>query len=427
MVEVKKTKLLFLFGIIAISTFLLTQPIKIANGQETLTSVNPFVIDGLGVDGYTWEEISLLSWCSGNGTSENPYIIENIKINHIPLEYGHCLAIENSEVHFIIRYSIFHAAGGQILDPQQSWGGNGIWLYNTSNGIIANNTCYNNGNNGIELVEQSRNNLVINNTCYGNDDHGIYISAYCENNTAIKNNIGTNENSGISTFRAYNNRIINNSVIGNNHYGVYLRDSDYNTVKGNFIDHVYSGIYLEDSHHNNITFNEVYYYQSTITGSGVGNIIENNTFIFDDFMPPYISINKPQENQIFNHTAPNFNIFISERLVTGIESQYYTINNGVENYSFALTNIRTGVDFISGEGIGVINQEVWNGLNEGNITIRFYAKDNNGNIAYKEVSIIKYIPEPNRASISGFHPLIMIGIIVFLSVILNYKKITKNY
>ena len=442
MVDVKKSKLLFLFGIIAISTFLLTQPIKFVRGQGTLISVDPFVIDGLGVDGYTWEEISLQSWCSGNGTKQNPYIIEDIEINHLPLEYEQCLDIKNSDVHFIIRYSVFHDAGGRITDPPQSWGGNGIRLLNTSNGIISNNTCYNNGNNGIELTEQSKNNLVVNNTCFGNDDHGIYISAYCENNTVLENNIGTNDYSGISTFRAYNNRIVNNSIVGiyDSHYdkGIYLRESDNNLIKGNLIDHSLMGIELEISDYNNITYNTIHYYQHTIQEVGVnhqvceGNIIENNTLIFDDFIPPYISIYEPLEDQVFNVTSPSFDIYIVERLTTGIDSQWYSLDNGISNYSFTLTNVHTGTDsygqFISGDGIGVIDKEVWNELESGNITIQFYVKDGNGNIACKEITIIKDVSEPipNGLAIHGFNPLIQISIIGIFCVLIISKKLKKT-
>lgn len=422
------------------STFLFARPITYVNGQGTILSVNPFIIDGLGIDGYTWEEVSLQSWCSGNGTSKNPYVIENIKINHTPVSFGHCLGIKNSDVHFIIRNSIFHDAGGRIIEPPQNWGGSGIWLYNTSNGIIVNNTCFNNVHSGIELTSQSKNNLVINNSCSGNA-HGIQIGYLCENNTFLNNNISTNENFGIYTYRAYFNRIINNSIVGNYesrfyNKGIYLRESDNNILKGILIDHAYTGIELEISDYNNITYNTIHYYRHTVQEVGVnnhyceGNIIENNTLIFDDFVPPYININEPQENQIFNRTAPNFDVYIVERLATGIDSQYYKINNGIENYSFTLSNINTGVDsygdFIAGDGIGAIDQEVWDGLKNGNITIRFYAKDNNGNIAYEEITIIKYVPETDGASISGFHPLLMIGIIVFLSVLFILKKNKKN-
>lgn len=441
MIEVKQTKLLFFCGIIAISTMLLTQPIKFVNGQGTLISVNPFVIDDLGVDGYTWEEISLQSWCSGNGTEENPYIIENIRINHTPIASGHCLAIKNSNVHFIVRYSEFHDAGGRIIEPPQSWGGSGICLYNTSNGIIANNTCYNNVHSGIELVSEAKSNLIINNSCSGNA-HGIQIGYLSENNTVIKNIIGTNENFGIYTYRAYLNRIVNNSIKGDYdgsfHKVIYMRESDRNIVSGNLLDHGITGIELEISDYNNITNNTIHYYRHTVQEVGVnnhyceGNIIEDNMLIFDDFVPPYISINEPQEYQTYNSTSPTFDLYIVERLTTGIDSQWYSLDNGISNYSFSITNFNTGTDsygqFIAGDGIGAINQEFWSNLENGNITIQFYVKDGNGNIAVKEVTVEKNVPEPtpNGLAVQGFNLLIFIGIIGISCVLLIFKRLKKT-
>jgi parallel beta-helix repeat protein len=419
--------------------------------EPELIKVEPLVINGnLG-----WESLAdSQSWCYGLGIKYAPYIIENIEIEHTDYDYftrglEPCLEIDNSNVYFIIKDCIFHGAGRLPIQKEDgSWiigyGGNGIMIRNVSNGLIINNICYDNvQNNGIEILDYSNNIIVKNNTCFGNGDCGVYIGAYCENNIIIENNIGSNGDRGIGISRSDNNQIINNSMIGeygtNFGDGLYLVNSDHNLISGNLIDAGMTGIELETSDYNNITDNIVYYYQYDIVevgSSGIyckGNIIENNTLIFKDFLPPYIYIYNPKENDVFNKTAPSFHVYIVERLITGIDTQWYTINNGTTNYNFTLTNYHTGNDsygeYIAAEGFGTIDQEAWNKCGNGSIVIRFYAKDNLGYIDYKEIVIIKDIE--SLPPITDVYIIIIgaIGIIVVVGVaiILIRKRITFNF
>ena len=156
-------------------------------------------------------------------------------------------------------------------------------------------------------------------------------------------------------------------------------------------------------------------------------MIENNVCIFDDFMPPSISIREPQGNQIFNSTSPSFNVYIVERLSTGIDAQWYTINNGTTHYAFNLINYDTGVDsygeYLDGDGIGVINEAAWNSLDNGHITIRFYANDTLGNLAYQEVIVIKSFP--SQPIIPGYNIFLLIGAMSALLIIIIRKQKQK--
>ena len=74
-------------------------------------------------------------WCTGSGTREEPYIIENCTIDasSSPIESG--IFINNSKnVYFIIRNCSLSNAGSDNQDG-------GIKLENTNNGTIYNNTC----------------------------------------------------------------------------------------------------------------------------------------------------------------------------------------------------------------------------------------------------------------------------------------------
>ena len=148
---------------------------------------------------------------------------------------------------------------------------------------------------------------------------------------------------------------------------------------------------------------------------------------YDD-MPPSISINEPNENQVFYNTPPSFNVYIVERLATGITSQWYTLDNGISNYIFSLTNNKTGMDsygeYISAEGIGVINQTVWNRLENGNVIIRFYAEDGNGNVGYGVIVVMKNTTEP---IVINNDIIILIGVSVLAVVGVIYRiKVKKK-
>jgi len=93
-------------------------------------------------------------------------------------------------------------------------------------------------------------------------------------------------------------------------------------------------------------------------------------------IPPTISINSPIENQGFSDIAPNFNLSISPDYI----SIWYTLDDGI-------TNTTSGIS-------GQINQTLWEGLAEGNYTLRFYANNSYGLIGTTEISIFKDTTEP---------------------------------
>ena len=182
--------------------------------------------------------------------------------------------------------------------------------------------------------------------------------------------------------------------------------------------------------------NHVYIYSRKYSYGGYRPRIIWTSHVYDD-TPPGINIKDPQENQMFDNTPPSFNVQIWDRLSTGIDSHWYTINNGITNYPFSLTNFKTGMDsygeYISGDGIGVINQDAWNALENGNIMIRFYAKDSNGNVANKKLIVIKNVTNPININdptevidniipfIAGFS---VVGLIAVVAVI-YLKKVRK--
>ena len=132
----------------------------------------------------------------------------------------------------------------------------------------------------------------------------------------------------------------------------------------------------------------------------LGHIGFKDVQILKDLIIPVISIHSPLDDKSFGNAAPSFNISIIEE---HLESTWYTIENA------------TGIFTFSGL-TGIIDQNAWNDLPQGNLTITFYAQDRTGNIGTKAVLVIKSIP---KLIIPGYNLFFLLG---FLSVVVILKS-----
>lgn len=196
---------------------------------------------------YSWRKTSKKNdWCSGSGTLEDPYILENIIIDG--QSSGSCITIKNSRAYFIIRNCTLYNSGGRSFFNLAA----GIKLVNTKNGWLLNNTCsYNNGDGILEIC--GNNNNYSKNTVNHNSYHGIHnwwsdYNNFFENEIKFngingfyfifsdlheinKNAIDYNLN-GISFIISNNNSVINNYIVGNN-VSIYQFMSRGNIFKDN--------------------------------------------------------------------------------------------------------------------------------------------------------------------------------------------------
>ena len=95
---------------------LIYDSIKISNLYNTTIQ-----IDDLPNSIYDWEWAESQPWCSGSGTTIEPYIIEN-QVFVINNSGATCLSIKNSEKYFIIENCSFY-------DTLLSGSGSGVYLY----------------------------------------------------------------------------------------------------------------------------------------------------------------------------------------------------------------------------------------------------------------------------------------------------------
>ncbi|MFO7791376.1 MAG: NosD domain-containing protein [Candidatus Saliniplasma sp.] len=122
---------------------------------------------------------------SGDGSKDQPYLLEGYDINGENKGYG--IYIGNVSHHFIIRESHLHSAEG---NSHLYYRDSGLYLYNTTNGVVKNNTISNN-RYGVYL-QDSMNNSVKDNIILENTGPGIFLLD-ADNNSIKENSIQDEE------------------------------------------------------------------------------------------------------------------------------------------------------------------------------------------------------------------------------------------
>lgn len=128
-----------------------------------------------------------------------------------------------------------------------------------------------------------------------------------------------------------------------------------------------------------------------------GNFGSVSVFIKKDILSPIITIIDPSINDVFGSIAPAFQIDVSEG---HLDKMWYILNDGARNFIF--------------DKIGLIDQILWDNLTNGQVTIKFYANDTQGNTNFAQITILKDIglstQQPTMFDII-FSPFAIIGYI----------------
>ena len=98
--------------------------------------------------------------------------------------------------------------------------------------------------------------------------------------------------------------------------------------------------------------------------------------LYKDTANPIISITNPIEDQEYGVQAPTYDFDIDELFLDAM--WYVIISEGSTTHIISSTS-------------GAINETLWDSLDDGYITIRFYANDTLGHEGYAEVIIIKLV------------------------------------
>jgi len=218
---------------------------------ETQKIIASILIDDT-LENYTWIYINnTYPWCSGAGTPEDPYIIDNVYIDGLYMSntYIHYsnILIRHSRAYFIIQNCSIHKNGKNERGS--------VFFYNVTNGILQDNELTLNGN-AIHLFE-SHDFLIRDNYVESIIDQyvvGTGKAIWCDGygngngscNNTIQNNTIINHYDGIVAHFSVNLNItknfLNNTLFG--HYpdtGVYLANTNYSFITYN----TFAGDYAE--------------------------------------------------------------------------------------------------------------------------------------------------------------------------------------
>ncbi|MGV9198650.1 MAG: NosD domain-containing protein, partial [Promethearchaeia archaeon] len=172
---------------------------------------------------------------NGSGTAENPYIIDDLRIQPGSDNFG--ILIRNTDDHFKIK-------NVTVINSWSSTYG-AFNLENVTNGKLTNNSATN-STMGFRLEDSNYNNLTDNfaeenalgfcltnstsnnnnnntlkDNTVNNNGHGIILGK-SHNCTIDGNTVSKNEDNGISLAESHKNTINNNMVNENKDYGLYL-------------------------------------------------------------------------------------------------------------------------------------------------------------------------------------------------------------
>ena len=236
------------------------------------------------ITGSNWTVAKNYAWCRGDGTWNNPYIIENISIDAAssPTEAGIRIS-DSHNVYFIIRNCT-------ILNEPSTSGG-GIWLDSANNGTIFNNTLENNYR-GISLTA-SENNTIQKSIISDSYGAGIILAAGCTYNNITENSITSGHYQGIYLQSSSDHNILQSNTITDiklSGYGIaiIIQASDSNNLTDNHLTNNYNGIKLRSgSKDNNIIGNTIE--DNTIYGV----VLENNTSYPSNNLFYYNHFNNP--------------------------------------------------------------------------------------------------------------------------------------
>jgi parallel beta-helix repeat protein len=169
-----------------------------------------------------------------------------------------------------------------------SLAGRGIYFYGSSTNTFRNNTGISDSNYGIYLYAGSNANLLINNTGISTSSIGIVVQKYggaLTYHNILINNTGTSNSSyGIWLGSVINTTLTSNTGSSNSGSGIYFSSAaNYNYLNSNIATSVSGhGIFFHSCSYNNLTSNIA----TSVSGSGIYiySDSDNNIFINDTGM-----------------------------------------------------------------------------------------------------------------------------------------------
>lgn len=318
----KKRKIIFSLSVIVLMAIIIPN-ISYVNFNHDISKKTNFLLKKSGywmlnfihIDG-NWSETAALpaGWCNGDGSWQNPFLIENITIDAISSLTGSGIFINNSKnEYFIIRNCTIYNAGSMSDDA-------GIKLQNTNNGTLINNNCSQNGENGIIMINNCINNTISGNKVNDNGYSGIYIDNNCDNNTLLGNTANNkftlNQFNGIFLDNSVNNTLSLNIANNNSQYGIlFNQNSNNNRISENILNNNgFAGILFDTTCMNNTVL------ENTIYNNGQNGIITNDGCDNNKIIKNYLYFNKDDAIEISG--SNNDDNLIKQNVIVSIDHSF---------------------------------------------------------------------------------------------------------
>ncbi|MHA1522534.1 MAG: NosD domain-containing protein [Promethearchaeota archaeon] len=318
-----------------------TIPSKILPHASDYWENTSITIDATAEDHTThtgnWTWAVAQDWCSGSGTVDQPYLIENMTFVADVDSNG--LLINNSVgIYFTIQNCTFTNAisssyAGLQLDNTDNGTIIGCNVSNNHRGIYFKENCnyntvaFNDVNIssyvGIDII----NNCNYNNISYNTVNHtdsssyyygqGIYLRNDCNNNSIMYNILSANDEGIKLSSNCNNNQIKENQIFKSyNDYGIYILSSTNNEIQYNLVDDNQYGIYIHDADENEISFNTIQNNEK----DGIRLYLADNNTIFNNTLDNNslsrlsnfagIVLGSSHFNNVFNNTAFQSNFYM---------------------------------------------------------------------------------------------------------------------
>jgi hypothetical protein len=343
----------------------------VPSGSER--TVNYIIISGLEIYNYPEDGICFeKSSKSGSGTASHHIIIENCLVHHCGGQAGITFEGGNEDINgkgydIIVRACTTYNNNvhGIKFTGDETGVIDGEHIYNSR---IEDCVSYNNNNIGIHVSTGHYNITVRNNTCYNNGrqgiaGHEIWDSVY-ENNTVYENGTsGGDENEGIGIWNSKNITIRGNRIYGNPGYGLKFWEDlsstgSSPTIENNVVlNNNEGGIGIStDVNNGKIYHNTIALNQGTglyITASVSGHDIKNNIVCQNSNQL------SPGNGNIFDYNLYYPDISFSGKGAHSISGDPLFVDPLNPTYDFHLQSISPAID--SGTNVG-INEDI-----EGNL------------------------------------------------------------
>jgi len=195
------------------------------------TSESVILIDGdaTGVGAKNWTWAVAQDWCSGTGTEEDPYLIENLTITVNSTSAG--LTIQDSTLKYFTVHNV------TITNVNNGAVAYGLKLSDIANGTVS--SCnFSLSRSGIYM--ENTNSTVISSTyCSNNDVDGLYAIDCKLDNITI--DASENGDTGMVLVDSDNFLITESQFFDNIQVGLTITEDDGDSINNDIYDNIFSG------------------------------------------------------------------------------------------------------------------------------------------------------------------------------------------